>query len=323
MKNNPKLLLYIAAAFITYLLWQRWVEVNRPPVQPTVASAPAAADIPNAAPGSDVPAATSATPQRHPRRHPGRHHCQRRRHPLKTDVLELDIASKGGTIIRADLPAYPETKNGGKPLALLHTENPGRFLLQSGLTSSDSKAPSHLDTFSSTTNSYTLADGQDTLAVPLTWQENGITVNKTYTFKRGAYDFALEQKIQNDSDKAWRGNAYQQWVFGQPAPSKGLGQVATFTGAVMSYDDDPYEKIKLGTAFETQSQTGWVAMIQHYFLGAIVPPQGQPTDLLQQKTTTTAATTTPASSAPRAKSPPARAPASPAKSTSARKSSTT
>ena len=175
-----------------------------------------------------------------------------------------------------DLPAYPETKNGGKPLALLHTENPGRFLLQSGLTSSDSKAPSHLDTFSSTASSYTLADGEDTLAVPLSWQENGITVIKTYTFKRGAYDFALEQKIQNDSDKAWRGNAYQQWVFGQPAPSKGLGQVATFTGAVMSYDDDPYEKIKLGTAFETQSQTGWVAMIQHYFLGAIVPPQGQP-----------------------------------------------
>ena len=277
MKNNPKLLLYIAAAFIAFLLWQKWQIAHLPPAPPPAsASVPAATDVPASSNnGADVPAASSSGGSDVPGDNPRAADNGAIIH-VKTDVLELDIASKGGTIIRADLPAYPETKNGGKPLALLHTENPGRFLLQSGLTSSDSKAPSHLDTFSSTANSYTLADGEDTLAVPLSWQENGITVNKTYTFKRGAYDFALEQKIQNDSDKAWRGNAYQQWVFGQPAPSKGLGQVATFTGAVMSYDDDPYEKIKLGTAFETQSQTGWVAMIQHYFLGAIVPPQGQP-----------------------------------------------
>ncbi len=277
MKNNPKLLLYIAAAFITYLLWQRWVEVNRPPVQPTVASAPAAADIPNAAPGSDVPAASSAQQNDVPGDNRAETADSGAIIHVKTDVLELDIASKGGTIIRAELPAYPENKNGGKALALLHQDNPGRFLLQSGLTSADdSKAPTHHDTFSTSASNYSLADGQDSLAVPLTWQQDGISVTKTYTFKRGAYDFSLEQKVQNDSDKTWRGNTYQQWVFGQPLPSKGLGQVATYTGAVMSYDADPYEKIKLGSTFKTDSQTGWVAMIQHYFLGAIVPPQGQP-----------------------------------------------
>ena len=277
MKNNPKLLLYIAAAFITYLLWQRWVEVNRPPVQPTVASAPAAADIPNAAPGSDVPAASSAQQNDVPGDNRAETADSGAIIHVKTDVLELDIASKGGTIIRAELPAYPENKNGGKALALLHQDNPGRFLLQSGLTSADdSKAPTHHDTFSTSASNYSLADGQDSLAVPLTWQQDGLSVTKTYTFKRGAYDFSLEQKVQNDSDKTWRGNTYQQWVFGQPLPSKGLGQVATYTGAVMSYDADPYEKIKLGSTFKTDSQTGWVAMIQHYFLGAIVPPQGQP-----------------------------------------------
>ena len=277
MKNNPKLLLYIAAAFITYILWGRWVEANRPPVQPTVASAPAAADIPNAAPGSDVPAASSAQQNDVPGDNRAETADSGAIIHVKTDVLELDIASKGGTIIRAELPAYPENKNGGKALALLHQDNPGRFLLQSGLTSADdSKAPTHHDTFSTSASSYSLADGQDSLAVPLTWQQDGISVTKTYTFKRGAYDFSLEQKVQNDSDKTWRGNTYQQWVFGQPLPSKGLGQVATYTGAVMSYDADPYEKIKLGSTFKTDSQTGWVAMIQHYFLGAIVPPQGQP-----------------------------------------------
>ena len=43
MKNNPKLLLYIAAAFIAFLLWQKWQIANLPPAPaPTTASAPAA-----------------------------------------------------------------------------------------------------------------------------------------------------------------------------------------------------------------------------------------------------------------------------------------
>ena len=276
MKNNPKLLLYIAAAFIAFLLWQKWQIANLPPV-PTTASVPAATDVPQGTPGSDVPAATSATRSDIPGDTQADTTANGAVIHVKTDVLELDIANKGGTIVHTTLPAYPENKNGDKPLALLHQDNPGRFLLQSGLTAADGgKAPSHHDTFSAAATTYTLADGQDSLVVPLSWQENGITVHKTYTFKRGAYDFTLEQKVENHSDKAWRGNAYQQWVFGQPLPSKGLGQVATFTGAVMSYDDDPYEKIKLGTQFNAKTETGWVAMIQHYFLGAIIPAQGQP-----------------------------------------------
>ncbi|WP_314910522.1 membrane protein insertase YidC [Cardiobacterium hominis] len=280
MKNNPKLLLYIAAAFLAFVLWQKWQIAHLPPT-PAATSTPAletpsvsGGDIP--APtvaGNDIPAptigsenaSTTTAPQTGAVIH------------VKTDVFDLDITAVDGTVIRAELPAYPETKNGGKALALLHTENPGRFILQSGLsTTAGSKAPKLGDTFSSTASSYVLTDGQDTLTVPLAWQQDGISVSKIFTFKRGAYDFTIEHKVENHSDKVWQGGSYGRWIFGQPLPSKGLGQVATYTGGVISYDEDPYEKIKLGSTLEKlHTKTGWIAMIQHYFLGAIVPPQGE------------------------------------------------
>ena len=278
MKNNPKLLLYICAALLAFLLWSKWQIAKAPPVPPQAAATPAAvapdntgADVPQATAGSDIPA-TNAAGGDIPAANAENGATVR----VKTDVFDLHIATKGGTIVHADLLKYAANKNSDQPLALLHPDNPARFLLQSGLTSgSGDKAPTHHSEFTASAGEYTLADGQDSLTVPLTWQEDGITVSKTYTFKRGAYDFTLEQKVQNDSGKTWTGNAYQQWVFGQPLPSGGMGQVGTYTGGAVSYDDDPYEKIKLGTKFDTKTENGWVAMLQHYFVGAIIPPQGQ------------------------------------------------
>ena len=35
-----------------------------------------------------------------------------------------------------------------------------------------------------------------------------------------------------------------------------MGQVGTYTGGVVSYDSDPYEKIKLGTQFNAKTEKG-------------------------------------------------------------------
>ena len=68
----------------------------------------------------------------------------------------------------------------------MRTDNPRRFLLQNALVAvhKDGKAPNHLDTFTSAQREYRLADGADSIAVPLVWQSgDGITVTKTYTFQ--------------------------------------------------------------------------------------------------------------------------------------------
>lgn len=273
MKNNPKLVLYIAAGLLMFLLWDKWQIANMPqPIQETTAERQVPTDIPSATiaeTGSDVPT-TVASSQTSADSDAGNSVFR-----VKTDVLALQISSTGGTIIEADLLKYPAVKNGAEPLALMHLKNPGRFLLQSGITAVEGIAPTHHEIFTAPKQEYILADGQEKLTIPLTWEKDGITVHKNFTFKRGSYEFILQQQLENHSDKNWRGNAYEQWVFGQPKAKKGLGQVATYTGGVFSTDNDRYEKVKLGEDLNTNTNDGWVAMIQHYFLGAIVPQQGK------------------------------------------------
>jgi len=58
---------------------------------------------------------------------------------------------------------------------------------------------------------YTLGEGQSELRVPLTWQsEEGVTVTKTYIFKRDRYLIDLEYEIQNGSDAPMAFNQYRQ-----------------------------------------------------------------------------------------------------------------
>ena len=46
---------------------------------------------------------------------------------------------------------------------------------------------------------YTLAGGAVQLSIPLTWTDaaNGVTVEKTYRFKRGSYRIAVETRVIN------------------------------------------------------------------------------------------------------------------------------
>lgn len=258
-----------------FLLWERWQIANmaQAPVQETTTAVQQApTDIPAATlaqAGNDVPTTVAAAQTN---AGTGTDTSVIR---VKTDVLALQITATGGTIIEADLLKYPAVKNGSEPLALMHLQNPGRFLFQSGISAVEGSAPTHHEVFTAPKQEYLLADGQNSITVPLTWEKDGITVQKNFTFKRGSYEFTLQQQLFNHSDKNWRGNAYEQWVFGQPKAKKGLGQVSTYTGGVISTNSDRYEKVKLGEDLNTTTTDGWVAMIQHYFLGAIVPAQGK------------------------------------------------
>ncbi|MDO5090770.1 MAG: membrane protein insertase YidC [Cardiobacteriaceae bacterium] len=281
MKTNIRMILYVLACGLALILWQRWQLAQQPPqtANPAVAVQEAAGQgVPSAAASSNaggVPVATTGSA--------ASDQASRQLIDVHTDVLHLQIDPQGGTVVRAELLDYSVSKDDRAPLALMRNENPMRFLLQSGLVGGD--APTHAALFASAQNEYRLADGAETLSVPLTWQgDNGVTVEKTYTFKRGEYDFRLEQSVNNQSSADWRGFAYHQLVFGQSAAKGGIGQLYTFTGAVTSTPDDRYHKIDLAdirksheknNSLNLHTQEGWVAMIQHYFLGALIPQQGE------------------------------------------------
>ena len=132
-----------------------------------------------------------------------------------TDVLDLDISLKGGNLVRADLPTYPHDKRpGSPPVRLLDTREATYNVDRSGLRALNTAGePNHLASFTSPAGEYRLAPGASELRVPLIWTDGaGVTVTKTFVFRRGRYDIELAYQVDNRSDAEWSGASYVQLV---------------------------------------------------------------------------------------------------------------
>ena len=222
---------------------------------------------------------------------------------VKTDVLALEIDTQGGTIQNLDLLTYPTEKastavnslramiglaaaeKNTAPVRLFDSNQEKLFVAQSGLIAGSgfAAAPNHHSVFKNEQNSYDLQAGQDSLTIPLTWTDNnGLTITKLFTFKRGSYQITLEQKVKNDSAKAWSGRQYSQ-LLKVPEESSGGGMLTggmrAYDGGVIYTEKNKYQKISFKDMadenLDVVSPGGWTAMIQHYFASAWVPPADQ------------------------------------------------
>ena len=121
---------------------------------------------------------------------------------VSTDVFELEIDTRGGTIRKATLMNYPVAKDRPDTLIkLLTPEQADLGLIQSGLRArGEGPEANHLATFSSSRYDYEL-DGEEELVVPLIWSDGqGLTVTKEYRFERGSYVIGLQHRVKNAGD---------------------------------------------------------------------------------------------------------------------------
>jgi YidC/Oxa1 family membrane protein insertase len=198
---------------------------------------------------------------------------------VRTDVLDLVIDSRGGDIVRVDLPTYPiDKEDPTKVVRLLDYAPASRWAVQTGIgNGSGGPEPNHLASFTSERASYALAEGQDTLVVTLNWTGGDLAARKVYTFHRGLFQIDLELVFENRGAAPWRGRAYSQMVRLHRPPERSYTSVDSysFTGPVL-YDGDSYDKLDVeDLATEPVEQTlanGWLAGIQHHFLAGVVPP---------------------------------------------------
>jgi YidC/Oxa1 family membrane protein insertase len=196
---------------------------------------------------------------------------------IETDVLDLRISRTGGTLVSAALKRYPKHKDAPDvPVQLLSTDPAELSLLYSGVVDSARSGPTHLAELKTTAETYVLDETADSIEVPFTWSENGITVEKVYRLQRGKYDINIEYRIRNDSQQPWRALSYLQLRHRFNPPERSMFDVDSYSfhGAVLS-DGKKYEKIDPEELEETPvSQKlagGWFAYIQHHFLLAAVP----------------------------------------------------
>lgn len=301
--ENQRLLLYLALGFLGLVLWQSWVQDYAPPEPvagtaldsgqgidpasgPGVDAAPAA--LPPASPGDDLPglpgapASTAPTPTA-PVAVAGGAADAAAATPVhvRTDVIDVAIDPVGATITGVNLLNYAvSVERPDEPFTLM-SDDPAHFLVaQSGLQSSAGvPAPTHLEPMRTEASDYRLADGQDTIDVPFTWEEGGVRVTKTLTFTRDSYQVQVAYRVENGSGAPYTVNQYRQLKRKPGTKDERQQFVNTYIGGVVSTTDDVYQKVKFADMekanLDLPATGGWVAMIQHYFAAAWIPPEGE------------------------------------------------
>lgn len=279
--DNQRLLLLVVLSMILLFIWQAW-EKQHPagPATPTVTttpSVPAAPATPNAAPAM-TPKAGMATSQ------PAGVRIQ-----VTTDLFNAQIDTHGGDLRQLDLKAYPVKVNEpDKPLELLRDRGSYVFYVQSGLIGQSGEWPNHKTLYQAATTRYMLSPGQDSLRVPLTWVgPQGLRVTKTYTFHRNSYVVDVSYAITNGSSTTRNAYLYAQLLRSYtPPPHHLFGVAPSYVGAAVYSSAKKYQKITFASMenkpLAMNVSGGWVAVLQHYFVSAWIPPSAAHTQFYSE-----------------------------------------
>ena len=280
--DNIRILLFFALAFVLLALYQAWqVDYGSTPVEQATTSPAAPADsnagsaVPEVQTQSEVPVAEPAAVPSTPVEMAAASSKVR----VETDVLDLQIDTRGGTISSARLRAFPvKIDSPDQPLPLFSSEPSNFFIAQSGLFGSDEGlAPSHESVFTAEQTRYSLAEDADVLTVTLTWRHaSGVEVRKHFHFTRGSYVIRVEHEVVNQGASPWAGRSYGQLQRVKPSDDGSSVFMYTYTGGAIYSPDEKYQKVQFDdmkeSALSRDVMGGWVAMLQHYFVSAWIPP---------------------------------------------------
>ena len=278
--DNLRTLFIFGLLIVSLLLWEAWQEDY---VRPQQQAADAASETVNGSPAAeneaDLPALPSASAQAMPDvpDSPQAEAVASKVH-VKTDVMDLQIATQGGDIRELALLEYAVSSDQpDTPVQFLNDSAGQFFVTQSGLRG-EGDAPTHYAEYRAEQTEYALQDGQDEIQVPLYWEsENGLQVVKTYTFKRDSYLVDVDYQITNQSGE--RFSAYPYAQLNRNRGDDGSMFIYTYTGAVYSSEGNEYQKVDFDelddAPYNRTVNDGWAAMIQHYFVAAIIPQQQQ------------------------------------------------
>jgi YidC/Oxa1 family membrane protein insertase len=283
--ESQRTFLFIGLMLVSFLLFQEWNnDYNTPKADPSAttqtlkANSPESDDYVPASSDSGLPASTTL--------------AKRAVINITTDVFKVKIDTKGGDIVETDLIDYKETKGSDVPYMLLGEFDGKQYFSQSGLiglNGPDASANGR-PTYQSEQTSYTLTG--DELRVPLQFTDsNGVSFTKTYVFKKGQYDVGLEYKVNNTTSAPVQVQLYTQ--IKRTVQEKGSMVDQNYLGAAYGTDEEPYEKYSFSDMADKNlninTQGGYVAFIQHYFVSAWVPMQDQANTLYSLITKSNAA----------------------------------
>lgn len=284
-----RILLLVALAATAYLLVLAWNDdyikiVPRPTTSTTPMTTPATAapGVSEAGPtATDVPAATvasSAADTSVPIAPTG--DATGRLVRVSTGAMEVWIDRLGGDIARVRLPRYPVSiDQPNEPFLLLDNRSDHVYVAQSGLIGRDgSDGRSQRPLYEASAAELNLAGGGE---LRLTTSENAVQINKLFVFTADDYLVNIKYEVINRSDKPFEALQFGQLKRDDRDLTGGSSYTLgpqPFLGAALTTVDERYHKLKFSSLdeapFEASVPGGWIAIVQHYFIGAWVANAG-------------------------------------------------
>jgi len=204
---------------------------------------------------------------------------------LKNDVLELNIDTLGGAIVKAKLLKHLEDDK--TPVSLFDKSSERQYFARSGLVSATGvELPNHTQAFSVTRNT-------NNNSITLVAEKNGVRLEKTYALTAGSYLIDAKHVVKNISAQNLDATIYAEIVRDGGKPSyKGKVEdssfYSTFTGPAIYTDAEKFLKLEFSDIEKGKAKTPgtqlagqptWVAMIQNYFTSAWIPSTAYQKDL--------------------------------------------
>lgn len=213
---------------------------------------------------------------------------------VTTDLFKITFDANGASVARAELlkeRQTPDWKTRGLPGLILGEEeqqDAGNVVLfdtsaqhvykaETGLVGGN--FPNHRTAFRLITDTLDMKEGQDTLNVSFAASQGNVELIKTYVFHRGHYGIDVKHEVRNKGNVAISPSVYMQLTRDDGKVASDSAFYNTFTGPAAYTEAEKFQKIDFDsiadndTDLPSQSNEGWIAMLQHYFLTAWVPQQ--------------------------------------------------
>ncbi|MGQ0594786.1 MAG: membrane protein insertase YidC [Gammaproteobacteria bacterium] len=277
--DNFRLILLTALCLVVLLIWQAWQKDYGTVKAPWAASTQPSPESPEKE-RSDVPAAPTpaVTPPGTTQPDPSLSDLAQLIR-VRTDALDVIINKQGAVMEQVKLLTYPVAADSPNQPFVLLQNTPGRYFVAQGGFRSNQPAPDHHALYAAEASEYVLREGEDQLEVTLRWRSpEGLQVSKVFTFRRGTFVVHLRYEIKNEGTEAWSGRMYSQLQRNTATESGGM--IYTYTGVAISSPEKRYEKLEYDDMVELPIDRditgGWAAILQHYFLAAVIPDAKTP-----------------------------------------------
>jgi YidC/Oxa1 family membrane protein insertase len=273
--ESQRLILFFVFSFSLFLLFDAWQRDQRPPAPPP-AAAEAKKDATIPPPPSEKlapapPPAKDTTPQAGA--------AKGATITVETDVFNAEISTAGGDIRRLELKQHRDVEDSTKNFVLFQQRPDHVYVAQSGLLGTN--LPTHRTEYTAAATEYKLAPGSEELEVRLEAPvADGVKVTRVYRFKRGSYVIDTSFEMENRGTTAVQPYGYFQFLRDDKPPAGDSAMLPTFTGVAVYTEKEKFQKVgfedieKNKATHVKTSNDGWVALVQHYFLGAWLPKNG-------------------------------------------------